>query len=246
MASNAQTRWQFRAVLKSFALTAAVCPLLAQPTLAQPGGGRYSGWGHDAADRWPASRPAVPRTTSTPDPREGKVEVTRFIAQDGAAMLKPGPIDIVVSDGENETRRAVYEAALVDRLVRAGFDTMTPADEDGRVIEMRVVRDTLIPAEAKRNPVSGTAAVGVSNRGSMVGMAVNVDLTDPKKALLSTRLDLKIRASSGGPVLWEGYATLATRDEDENWGEADIAARLADALFDGFPLSASVVDAPVG
>lgn len=224
-------------------ITAIAAPVLTATAHARPGEwGRSPGYG----DPWGMER-APSRRTSSADPREGRVDVSRFVARDGAALLDPGPMRIVSLAGgtDDEATRAIYEAALVDQLVRAGYDTMAPAADDGRVIEMRIVRDVLTPAEGKKNPVSGTATVGVSNRGSMMGMAVNVDLSDPKKALLSTRLELHVRAAPNGPVLWEGHATLATRDEDENWGEADIANRLAAALFDGFPLSADTVDAPV-
>ena len=42
--------------------------------------------------------------------------------------------------------------------------------------------------EPPHKPVSGEMTMGVSNRGSMMGMAVLVDLTKPDKALISTRL----------------------------------------------------------
>ena len=36
-------------------------------------------------------------------------------------------------------------------------------------------------------------------------------------------------------AVWEGRAEMATRDGDSRWDQQAIAARLAEALFDGFP-----------
>ncbi len=227
---------------------------IAATAMAAPVSAQSRGWGRGAGatggpwgDAMMAPMTDGPRNArrDTVDPREGRVEVSRFVAADAGALLDPGPMRIVSLPGgtDDGATRAVYEAALVDQLVRAGYDTMAPPAPDGRVLEMRIVRDVLVPAEINKSPVSGTATVGVSNRGSMMGMAVNVDMSGPKTALLNTRLELHLRAGPDGPVLWEGYATLASRDRDEDWGEAAIANRLAAALFEGFPGSAEVVPA---
>lgn len=225
---------------------------IAATAMAAPASAQSRGWGRGLGAMgglWGDAMMDGPRNTrrDTVDPREGRVEVSRFVAADAGALLDPGPMRIVSLPGgtDDAATRAVYEAALVDQLVRAGYDTMAPPAPDGRVLEMRIVRDVLVPAEIRKSPVSGTATVGVSNRGSMMGMAVNVDLSDPKTALLNTRLELHLRAGPDGPVLWEGYATLASRDRDEDWGEAAIANRLAAALFEGFPGSAEIVPAAV-
>jgi hypothetical protein len=75
----------------------------------------------------------------------------------------------------------------------------------------------------------------VSNRGSAMGLAVNVDLTEPRKALMATRMDLRIIDQASGDVLWEGRASMLTRDQDEDWDSAAFANRLAAALLEGFP-----------
>ncbi|MDR7101718.1 hypothetical protein [Croceicoccus sp. BE223] len=226
---------------------------LAATAMAPPALAQSRGWGQGpgaAGGPWMEPMMDGPRSAGrdvAPDPREGRVEVSRFVMADAGVLLDPGPMRIVSLPGgtDDAATRAVYEAALVDQLVRAGFDTLSPAPADGRVLEMRIVRDVLVPAEGKKRPVSGTATVGVSNRGSMMGMAVNVDLSDPKTALIGTRLELHLRAGADGPVLWEGHATLASRDRDDEWGEAAIASRLAAALFEGFPAHAELVPAPM-
>lgn len=104
----------------------------------------------------------------------------------------------------------------------------------GQLAEVRVSREVLVPAEIKRSPVSGTAAVEVGTRGSAYGLGVNVDMTKPRTALLSTRLDARIKDRVSGKVLWEGRAQIATRDGDDKWNDGAIANRLAEALFDDF------------
>ena len=103
------------------------------------------------------------------------------------------------------------------------------------MIELRLIRREVRPKEPPRKPVSGAMAVGVSNRGTMTGMAVNVDLSKPRGALVSTRLEARIRDRANDTLLWEGRAEMATRDGDSRWDQQAIAARLAEALFDGFP-----------
>lgn len=130
---------------------------------------------------------------------------------------------------------AAFEAAVIDQLVKAGYDTSPSPQGPGQLVELRIVRGLAQAAELPRKPVSGEMAVGVSNRGSMVGLGLNIDLTKPKKALLSTRLEARIRDAASGSVLWEGRADILTRDGSSEWTGQAIAIRLSEALFDDFP-----------
>jgi hypothetical protein len=198
----------------------------ATPALAQrwglPGGYR------DGSDDAPAAR----------DRSEGKVEVTRFLADGVAAeALGHGTIAIAAAgDGlADERERATYEAAVIDRLADAGYDTLAKASDAGQAVELNIRQAEIEPAEAPHKPVHGAMEVGVSNRGSYQALAIGVDLSKPRKALLSTRLEARIRDRASGAVLWEGRADIATRDGDPKWTDQAIAARLAGALFAGFP-----------
>jgi len=205
---------------------------------AAPAAAQRSDWGYPGPaergfpDRGPQSRQS--------DDREGRVTVARFVGKgDAASRLGHGPafVKVLANDDSmpDASEQAIFEAAVIDRLVGAGYDTLRPEGDDGQMVELRILHAVLTPQEAPHKPVSGEMAVGVSNRGSMVGMAVNVDLTKPRKALLSTRLEARIRDQASGEVLWEGRAEIATRDGDEDWGEDAIAHRLAQVLFSGFP-----------
>jgi hypothetical protein len=132
--------------------------------------------------------------------------------------------------------KATFEAAVETELVRSGYRALPGGADGGQIAEVRIVRSEAESAEGKRDPVSGEMSLGVSNRGSMLGLAVHIDGTKPKKALIATRLEARIRDRSSGAVLWEGRAQMFTRDGDERWSDDAIAARLSAALFDGFPL----------
>lgn len=220
----------------------------AAPALARPGGWSARGW--DSSPGWsrgPATPPNRYDTARGGFDRsnahygnEGRVSAERFVTEgDAAAALGHGAITIAPAAEDGDTvgpgNRAAYEAAVIDRLVHAGYDTAQARPEDGQVAELRVLRIQLQPAEAPRKPVSGEAMMGVSNRGPAYGLAVNVDLTKPLPPLVSTRLEARIRDKATGTVLWEGRAQVATREGDAQWSEQTIAARLAEALFDGFP-----------
>ena len=212
--------------------------MLSGPALAQRGTWGDRGWGHEPFERGRYSS----RDTRAAD-REGKVEVTRFIA-DGASAAALGHGAVIVRavpaiEGHpapfDDRERATYEAAVIDQLARAGYQTADLSAAGGQVAELRVVHDVVVPEEAPHKPVSGEMEVGVSNRGSMVGMAINVDLSKPAKALVGTRLELRLRDRATDAVLWEGRADITTREGSDRWTDHAIATKLAEALFDRFP-----------
>lgn len=221
---------QARLPLALLILTAAAG---ADPVVAQPMGGFGGGWAGPGWDRGPG-----PARRGAADSREGKVQVSRFLAEDvDVRSLGHGPIGVSAMPGSTGDARsgATFEAAVIDQLAKAGYDTVTQKQDSGQIAEVRMIHDVVRPEEGKRNPVSGEATVGVSNRGSYTGLALNVDLTKPAKALVSTRLMARIKDRATGAVLWEGRADIVTRDGDDRWTEQAIATRLAAALFEDFP-----------
>lgn len=243
-----------------FALAAAglIGLTLASAVAARPGGpgpGWDNGWNENdwANSRWNAPYRSFGNRDSRDD-REGKVDASSFVAPgDAAAALGKGGIAVQFDpqarpggDGDEDFRLlkqagatdvtgAPFEAAVVDQMVRAGYDTSGAPGSESQVMELSVTRDILVPAETKRKPVSGEMEVGISNRGTSTGVALNLDFSKPKKALVSTRMEARIRDKASGAVLWEGRADIATRDGDSDWGDQAIATRLAEELFKRFP-----------
>ena len=195
--------------------------------MARPGGWGGPGWGDpDWRDGGGSSL-------------EGRIDVARFrAAGDEALALAHGPIAVVAMPGEegaDQRLGATFEAAVEDRLVHSGYAAAVAAEAGGQLAEVRVVRSEAEPAEQKHKPVSGEMTMGVSNHGSMMGLAIQVDASKPRAALIGTRLETRIRDRASGRVLWEGRAEMYTRAGDERWGDQAIAAKLAQVLFGGFP-----------
>jgi hypothetical protein len=172
------------------------------------------------------------------DPRDGALNVATYVAS-GQDVRALGHGGIVVAQAPGTMaaglESATYEAAVVDQLAKAGYDTNRAASAQGQIAELVITHDVVQPEEPPRNPVSGEGTVGISNRGSYVGMAVDIDVSKPLKALVATRLDARIRDKATNALLWEGHAEIITREGNHHWTAQAIADRLAAALFRNFP-----------
>ncbi len=236
--------------LSLVALTGAL--VVAAPASAQPGGwggsgGFGSAWGNSdwgnsdwGNSDWDQSRSRESRRSAADRSIEGRIQVSHFLAEGNAAQaLGHGRIAVVGAPGDHvgpdPRQLATYEAAVIDRLARVGYDTANLDPAGGQITELTISHDEVAPPEAPHRPVSGAMEVGVSNRGSMLGMAINVDLTKPLKALVATRLEARIRDRATKAVLWEGRADIITREGDPRWSDQVIATKLAGALFGDFP-----------
>lgn len=210
--------------------TVAVLATTGTALMAQPGPWGRSGWGGESD--WGRASPR--RAPSL----EGRIEVARFRA-DGASLEPSGPIAVgPMADeaGISDPRiNATFQAAVESKLLASGFAASPSGASQGPIAEVRVVRSEAAPAEEKRKPLSGEMSMGVSNHGTMMGLGLRYDATKPKRALLSTRLETRIKDQASGAVLWEGRAEIVTREGDDRWDDQAIADKLAKVLFDGFP-----------
>lgn len=213
------------------ALAAGILALTGPALLAQPGGWGPGGGGDP---HWSS------RSGRAASSLEGQLDVAWFRAEgiDPAALAK-GAIVVIAMPGDEAAGdprvQATFEAAVEGQLVFSGYQVLQAGTDGGQVAEVRILRSEAEPAEGKRDPVSGQMSVGVSNRGAMLGLAVQVDGSKPRAALLATRLETRIRDRATGRVLWEGCAQMFTRDGDARWSDDAIATRLAQALFKDFP-----------
>lgn len=155
-----------------------------------------------------------------------------------------------LTDNQLSDKLPVYEAAVVDALIAQGYDTQTATDA-GQIAQVAVSHMVVVPAEVRHNPVSGEVSTMISNRGSGVALGLGVDLSKPAGAVVSTRMDVRIRDRASGKVLWEGHAEGMARERgsggEDGIDDGGMAARLARALFARFPEGAVVVagaDAP--
>jgi hypothetical protein len=210
--------------------------ILSMAALSVSAEAQHGPWGRTGWDS-PQTRPDFRRPADASGAkREGRVTAAHFVAEGQREHLGKGVAAIVAAPGGSVVGagQAAFEAAVEEQLVRAGYDTATRAPDGGQIAEVRVVRDIAVPAQQKRSPVSGEASVGLSNHGSAMGVAINVDMTKPRTALLATRMETRILDRATGQVLWEGRAAIETRDGDPHWTDQEIAARLAGAMFENF------------
>ncbi|NOW47280.1 hypothetical protein FHW96_003458 [Novosphingobium sp. SG751A] len=211
---------------------------LSAPAHAQPGWGGMGGWGGGYGGFGGYGRASAPR-----DDREGRVDAERFLADGAIPALGHGRITLRTMPGTTASDReqATFEAAVVDQLAKAGYDIASadggPNGEGGQLVEITVVRDQLEPAEEKRNPISGSATMGVSNRGSMMGLSLAYDATKPRGALVMTNMEIRIRDRASGTALYEARARIATREGTKAASDDAVSVRLAGALFERFPSS---------
>lgn len=174
--------------------------------------------------------------------------VTRFhrldgIAVSGATFLIERPADQQGPDGLWVT----YASAIASELHGAGFTCAASfgsacvANDAHQTAARRVV----VRIEHLQNRVGGDRGSGVGvgvggstgSYGSGVGVGVGVDLTrllsGPAPDML-LRLSVRINDASG-QSLWEGRAETAVRSGSPAAQPGIAAARLAHALFEGFP-----------
>ena len=220
------------ALLAVTALVSAANPAMAQPGWGGMGG--YGGWGGYGGGFGGASRLQTPR-----DDREGRIDSERFLADGAIPQLGHGRITLRTMPGTTASDReqATFEAAVVDQLAKAGYDTTGPDGDGGQIVEITVIRDQLEAAEEKRSPISGSATMGVSNRGSMMGLALAYDGTKPRGALIMTNMEIRIRDRASGKALYEARARIATREGTKAASDDAVSVRLAGALFERFPSS---------
>jgi hypothetical protein len=166
----------------------------------------------------------------------GPVEVTRFHVPD--APLGRGPIAVVAAPGsaispaDTSLELRAYQSAVARELVRIGY-AEAPAGA-AQVAEVRLMRRTWQP-ERNRGPVSVGVGAGGGSYGSGAGVGIGIDLSGRPAAQTESELAVTIKDRVGGRTLWEGRAQFIVR-ADSPLAQTDLgAAKLAAALFRGFP-----------
>jgi hypothetical protein len=163
------------------------------------------------------------------------VEVTRF--HQPSAMLGVGAITVAPARSLGtgvSFEQGVYQTAVARELGRVGYTLAGPRDQGRFIAEVRVDRQAWRPERA-RGPVSVGVGGSTGSYGSGVGVGVGIDLSGPPPEQVETELGVMIRERSTGATVWEGRASSVAR-ANTRLGSADTdAARLAAALFRGFP-----------
>jgi hypothetical protein len=165
----------------------------------------------------------------------GPVEVTRF--HDAAALSQLGRGTITVmpapgfSDGQS-LEQATYDTAVTRELQRVGY-TPVAAGTAQFVAEVRVERFTVSPE--RRSPVSVGVGGSTGSYGSGVGVGVGLDLSGRPKDQVATTLSVMIRDARTRATVWEGRASFTVSTNSQLAQSQLGAAKIAEALFRGFP-----------
>lgn len=164
----------------------------------------------------------------------GPVEVTRFHLPDTSALGR-GPIAVEPApgvDGQSLEFRS-YAAAVARQLVLVGYAEQV-AGPGEQVAQVRVERRTLLP-ERRESPVSVGIGGSTGSYGSGLGVGIGLNLSGPPPEEVATDLAVTIRQRATGTVLWEGRASFTVRASSPLADTQLGAAKLAEALFKGFP-----------
>jgi len=174
------------------------------------------------------------------------VEVTRFHTTETLARLGPGAVEVVAASGLDA--QSLETRTLLDAVVRelSAQGLSAPASTGAaRIAEVRLTRDTIEGSELRRGGGSSVSVgIGVGSGGGWhrhggtdVGVGVGVGFPivggRSKGGEVDNELSVTIRDKATGAPLWEGRSNIRTGRRAAD--DPETAARLAHALFAGFP-----------
>ena len=79
------------------------------------------------------------------------------------------------------------------------------------------------------------ARAGTGSYGSGLGVGLGINLSGPPPEQVGTEMSVTIRDRATGQSVWEGRASFAVRADAPQAQTAIGAAKMAQALFKGFP-----------
>jgi Domain of unknown function (DUF4136) len=165
----------------------------------------------------------------------GPVEVTRFHAPD-ISPLGRGVIAIEAAPGQDagSLEFRSYAGAVSQELARLGYAEQVAGSSSAQVATVRLSRETYRP-DRRRNPVSVGVGGSTGSYGSGIGVGIGLDLSGPPPEQVETLLGVTIKDRTSGQAIWEGKASFTVRATSPLAQTQLGAAKLAEALFRGFP-----------
>ena len=165
----------------------------------------------------------------------GPVEVTRFHVPELATLAR-GTIAVEPAERQDGSSLefASYAGAVARQLSLLGFGEAATPGTSRQVAVLRIERHSWRPDRA-RGPVSVGVGGQTGSYGSGVGVGIGLDLSGPPPQQVETLLGVTIKDRASGKPLWEGKASFAVRASSPLATTQLGAAKLAEALFKGFP-----------
>lgn len=164
--------------------------------------------------------------------RPGPVDVTRYHL---SQPIPPGTVAVQAGAGQFAGPEfGIYSDAVTGELGRLGF---TPAAAGGTADYVATVGFTRTDRGQVRSRPPVTIGIGGGSFGGNVGVGggASVGLGGKTRTLYGVELAVQLRRHGDNTVVWEGKAVTETLSGAPGAQPADGAARLAAALFKGFP-----------
>jgi hypothetical protein len=166
----------------------------------------------------------------------GPVEVTRFSAPDISALGK-GTIAVEPAPGQDgaSLEWRTYQAAVLRQLALQGYAEAPAGAISSQVAELRLARSTYRPERQGGGPVSVGVGGSTGSYGSGLGVGIGINLSPRPAEQIETALGVMIKDRTSKATLWEGRASFAVRATSPLAESSLGAAKMAEALFKGFP-----------
>ncbi len=165
----------------------------------------------------------------------GPVEVTRFHAP-APAGLGQGTVSIEPAPGQEAgIEFSAYAAAVMRELTRVGYGEAAAGTSPGtQIATLSVERRRYQPGRGN-SPVSVGVGGSTGSYGSGVGLGIGFDLSGPPPEQVETQMRVMLRDRATDRTIWEGRASFAVRADSPLAQTPLGAAKMAEALFKGFP-----------
>jgi len=171
-------------------------------------------------------------------PTAAPVEVSRFHL---GAPLENGSLtaEPTTAGWATSLESQVYTGAVANELGKYGYAPPAAGATSQYLAVVGVTRTTR-PGPPRRSPISigigGGTSTGGYGGGVGIGGGVSFPIGKPRyRTIIMTDLSVQIRRRSDGTVSWEGHAQTATDSEAPDAQANAEAAKLASAIFRGFP-----------
>ena len=160
------------------------------------------------------------------------VEVTRFHS---SHVPSRGTVSVAPMMGTDAGPEFDTYAAAVERaLGAAGFTVVNRPSEKPEFVAQIAVSSEIRSGGPAPRPVSGTIGGTTGSYGSGIGLGLNINLSGRPKDIGVTELSVRLTTQIG-TVLWEGRAQTEAKRGTPAAQPGNTAAKLADALFRGYP-----------
>lgn len=162
------------------------------------------------------------------------VDVTRF---HGPAVPRGDSVAVVAAPGVDGTsiEYRTYANAVRAALARSGFGVVDTGSAAALIASIDYGTTVDRPIDTRGRPVSVGVGGSTGSYGGGLGVGIGIDLSGPPKAVIGSRLAVRLQRGATGEALWEGRAETRAREGTPGAQPSIAAGKLADALFRDYP-----------